>query len=258
VTPNQYGHIIDCVSAQCNAFAGGNINLKPESSDTRELGLVFTPTFIDGFTATVDYFNIRLTGAIGTLPFANVLDQCATTAGPFFCGLIHRGTGGILFGTGPGAGFVTLTNINTGALQTKGMDFEANYTTDLSNWGLGDNGGLSFNFLGTWTKDFINTPFPGAASYNCAGLFGIVCGSITLASPVIPEWRHKLRATWTSPWDFDFSVAWRHISSVSFDGNTNDPSLNAPCGGPCNDKSDAQIDAFNYIDLAVNWTVHEG
>src|SRR6185437_5236308 len=34
VTPHQYGHIIDCISAQCNSFAGGNLNLKPESSDT--------------------------------------------------------------------------------------------------------------------------------------------------------------------------------------------------------------------------------
>src|SRR6185437_9830061 len=27
VTPAQYGHIIDCVSAQCNALFGGNLNL---------------------------------------------------------------------------------------------------------------------------------------------------------------------------------------------------------------------------------------
>jgi outer membrane receptor protein involved in Fe transport len=257
VTSGQYGKIIDCVSSQCNGLAGGNLNLKPESSDTRELGLVFTPTFIDGFTATVDYFNIRLTGAIGTLPFSAVIDQCATTGSPGFCNLIHRGTNGILFGTGPGAGFVTLINLNTGALQTKGMDFEANYTTDLSNWGLGDNGGLSFNFLGTWTKDYLVTPFPGAHTYNCSGLFGLICGGGNPDGPT-PEWRHKLRVTWTSPWDFDFSVDWRHLSSINFDANTTDPTLSAPCGGPCNDKSDAHIDAFNYIDLAVNWTVHEG
>ncbi|HSC18575.1 MAG TPA: TonB-dependent receptor [Rhizomicrobium sp.] len=256
VTAAEYGNIIDCPAAQCNALFGGNLNLKPESSDTREVGLVLTPTFLDGFTATVDYFNIRLTGAIGTIPWATIFQQCAVTGAPGFCSLIHRGPQGVLFGSGAGVGFITNTNLNTGALQTRGMDFEANYVSDLSNWGMGDNGSLAFNFLGTWTKDYQNTPYPGAHTYNCAGLFGITCGT------PIPEWRHKLRVTWTSPWDFDFSLAWRHMSSVNFDGNTLDPTLSGNCTGvpgtPCGDKSDATIGSYDYLDLAVNWTVYEG
>ena len=92
--------------------------------------------------------------------------------------------------------------------------------------------------------------------YDCAGLFGIICGT------PIPEWRHKLRVTWTSPWDFDLSLQWRHISGVDFDGNTNDPTLRGNCGGPLTgatcDFSDAHIGSFDYFDLATNWTVHEG
>jgi outer membrane receptor protein involved in Fe transport len=252
VTADQYGHVIDCPAAQCNALLGGNINLKPEISNTRELGLVFTPTFFQGFTATIDYFDIRLTGAIGTIPYATILSQCATTGSPAFCGLIHRGVGGTLFGAGTGVGYITDTNLNTGALQTKGMDFEANYSTDFASWGWGDYGGLNFNFLGTWTDEYNNEPYPGAHVYNCAGLFGLTCGT------PIPDWRHKLRVTWTAPWDFDLSFAWRHMSSVAFDANTSDATLSGPCGGPCGDKSDATIGAYDYFDIATNWTVHEG
>jgi outer membrane receptor protein involved in Fe transport len=263
VTPDQYGHIIDCPASQCNALLGGNINLKPEVSDTRELGLVFTPTFIEGFTATIDYFNIRLTGAIGTIPYNTILLQCLNTGSPAFCGLIHRGPGGSLFGSGAGVGFITDTNLNTGALQTKGMDFEANYSTDFASWGWGDYGGLNANFLGTWTDSYTVEPYPGAHVYDCAGLFGLTCaGGGSGPSGPTPAWRHKLRVTWTAPWDFDLSFAWRHLSSVAFDGNQNDETLRGNCNGlpapgPC-DLSDASIGAFDYFDLATNWTVHEG
>ncbi len=261
VTTGQYGHIIDCPAAQCNALFGGNINLKPEISNTRELGLVFTPTFIEGFTATIDYFNIRLTGAIGTIPYDTILFQCGVTGSPTFCNLIHRGPGGTLFGSGAGVGFIQDTNLNTGALQTKGMDFEANYSTDFASWGWGDYGGLNLNFLGTWTDEYSVEPYPGAHVYDCAGFFGITCAGGSPSGPT-PDWKHKLRVTWSAPWDFDLSFAWRHLSGVQFDGNSTDPTFSGNCTGvpgvPCGDLSDDHIGAYDYFDIATNWTVHEG
>jgi len=137
--------------------------------------------------------------------------------------------------------------------------------------GEGDNGGIALNFVGTWTEQYkfepIDTVTAIAASltppYNadCAGKFGNVCGTPT------PRWRHKLRVTWNSPWDFDLSVAWRYMSRVSLDLNTGDPLnpishganlLNGLCGGPCGLTSEATIPAYNYFDLAGTWTVHEG
>jgi iron complex outermembrane receptor protein len=257
VTASQYGNVIDCPAAQCNALFGGNTNLKPEKSDTREVGIVLTPTFLDGFTATIDYFNIKVAGFIGVVPQLNVLAGCAIAGAPGFCNEIHRGVGGILFGSPPAGGFVTSLTTNTGSEKTDGMDFEANYNTDLSNWGLGDNGSLSFNFLGTWTKSFVITPtsvevdtIAGVPhlSGDCSGLFGLFCGT------PIPAWRHKLRTTWTSPWDFDLSLQWRHLSSVSFDADQTAPIFNGPLG----DLSDAKIDSFNYLDFAGDWTIREG
>ena len=257
VTAGEYGHILQCISGQCGGFFGGNLTLKPETSSTTEVGLVLTPTFLQGFNATIDYFDISVKGAIGVIPPAVTLTNCANTGDPFYCDLIHRSPGpgqfkGALFGTGPNAGFVTATNLNTGSFKTSGVDFEANYSTQLEDWGMGASGGLAFAFLGTYTQSFKVTPLPGAHEYDCAGLFGLTCGT------PIPTWRHRLRVTWTSPWDFDLSMAWRHMSSVSFDANTNDPTLSGPCGGPCGDLSDAKISAYDYIDLAGDYTVREG
>jgi iron complex outermembrane receptor protein len=284
VTAAQYGDgngtdiVPQCISGQCGELGGGNLKLKPETSDTKEYGIVLTPSFLQGFTATVDYFDIKLEGAVGVIPEKNALSGCAVDDIAALCSLIHRSPtlNGAIFGTGAAAGFVVATNVNTGRVQTSGVDFEANYTTHLEDWGMGANGSLSANFLGTWTQTFANTPFPGFEDnffsldgskllysqdhYNCAGLFGITCGT------PIPRWRHKLRVTWTSPWDFDLSLDWRHMSSVKFDGNQPDDALGGPnkacfdatgLQGFC-DLSDAKISAYDYLDISGDYTIREG
>jgi len=283
-TAAEYGNggttdtIPQCISGQCGELGGGNLHLVPETSDTKEYGIVLTPSFLQGFTATVDYFDITLEGAIGVVPEKNTLSGCAVSDITSLCDLIHRSPtlNGAIFGTGAAAGFVVATNVNTGRVSTSGVDFEANYTTHLEDWGMGANGSLSANFLGTWTQTFTNTPFPGFADnfysadgshvvftrdyYECAGLFGITCGT------PIPKWRHKLRVTWTSPWDFDLSLDWRHMSSVKFDGNQPDDALGGPNPG-CQqalgfqgfcDLSDAKISSYDYLDISGDYTIREG
>jgi outer membrane receptor protein involved in Fe transport len=274
----KYGTVPQCISGQCGELGGGNLNLKPETSDTKEYGIVFTPSFLQGFTATVDYFDIKVDGAIGVVPEKNTLQGCALGDIASLCDLIKRSPalGYAIFGTGTTAGYVIATDVNTGRIQTSGVDVEANYTTHLEDMGLGNNGSLSANFLGTWTQSFANTPFPGFEDnfynadgskvlysrdhYECAGLFGVTCGT------PIPKWRHKLRLTWTSPWDFDLSLDWRHMSSVEFDGNKPDDGLGGPnpfceqkfgLAGDC-DLSDQKISSYDYFDIAGDYTIREG
>jgi outer membrane receptor protein involved in Fe transport len=126
---------------------------------------------------------------------------------------------------------------------------------------MGPYGGLAFNFVGTWLDHLITQSVPDQPGtlYDCAGLYGQVCYTPN------PEWRHKFRVTWTSPWDFDFSLQWRHIGGVNLDANTTNPNIGGGtnnCAGStlhgiC-DFVDNSIDAFNYVDLAVNWNVREG
>ncbi len=129
----------------------------------------------------------------------------------------------------------------------------------MDSWGLWRGyGSIAFNFVGTWTKNLITEPAPpgspffnpAAPTYDCAGKFGLICSAA--GTEVTPKWRHKLRVTWTTPWDFDFSVQWRFISGVSFDGNSPNPNLN---DGLPFDLSDATINNFNYLDIAFDWNV---
>ena len=254
--PNAGSVLLQYPAAQCNQEVGGNILLKPETADTKSIGLVFTPTFIDGFTATIDYFDIRVSKFISTIPPEVTLTECygaTATAGSEaqFCPLVTRNQLGQIYG----GGFVSSVNLNTGYLLTKGIDFELNYTANMDSWGMTGAGSLDFNFVGTYLDSLTTEPVPEPGSvgtYECSGLFGTVCGSPD------PKWRHKFRITWTSPWDVDLSLNWRHLSGVNFDSNTNNPLLNGVCGGPCGDNADNHISAYDYFDLAANWQVREG
>ena len=96
VTAGEYGHINQCISSQCNIQSGGNPLLKPEDSDTKSVGFVFTPTFLPGFNLTVDWFDISVKNVITGLPLSISLNECLSSATTIatgsqtYCSLIHR------------------------------------------------------------------------------------------------------------------------------------------------------------------------
>jgi outer membrane receptor protein involved in Fe transport len=247
--PNAGSGVLTCPAAQCNQAIGGNVDLRPETSDTLSAGIVLTPTFIPGFSATIDYFHIKVTTVIGFAGAQFTANQCYVDDIEEACNKIKRSALHQIWG----AGWVENFNTNTGLLATSGWDFEANYQTDLADWDLGNNGSLAFAFNGTWLDTLKVQPLSNAPEtrYDCAGLFGVICGTPN------PEWRHKLRVTWSSPWDVDLSTQWRHIASVDLDINTSDVNLGGGPGGGANDQADATIDSFNYFDLTAIWHVWE-
>jgi iron complex outermembrane recepter protein len=70
-------------------------------ADTYTAGVVLTPTFLPGFSASVDYFNIEVNGAIQGIGADTIVQQCTDTADPFFCGLINRDGSGSLWRSAP-------------------------------------------------------------------------------------------------------------------------------------------------------------
>ena len=55
---------------------GGNSNLEAEKSDSITIGGVLTPTFIPGFSASVDYYNIKVKKAISGLTAQFIVNKC--------------------------------------------------------------------------------------------------------------------------------------------------------------------------------------
>ncbi|THD62311.1 TonB-dependent siderophore receptor [Phenylobacterium sp.] len=243
---------------QYQGQTGGNPNLRPEISDTYTGGVVWRPTFAPGLNVSVDYFNIQVDNYIGTIGENLILNQCLTTLSTQFCGLVHRSPGDNSLWLDP-TGFVQDTTLNTGSLKTDGVDINVDYRIDLSTLGLGDNGTVAASFVGTWLDKLTTQPLPGGPSYDCAGLYGPTCESANGEGPA-PKWRHKMRVTWNTPYSYgdwfkslSFSLQWRYLGRVTLDAFSSNPLLNNP---GLQYESDRVLAAQNYIDLTMNFTVH--
>jgi outer membrane receptor protein involved in Fe transport len=215
ITAAQYGGIVANPSAQYNGLQGGNPHLQPEIADTRSFGVVFTPSFVPGLAASIDYYNIYFTGLIGVTGATNILDQCALTGSASFCGLVHRAptTGSLWLST---AGYIVDTELNTGYIETDGIDLDLKYGTPLPA-GFGH---LSANLAANWLHEFVVEPYIGAAKYDCAGLYGSTCsnGVETTAEP-LPKFRSRFTTTWATPWlGLDATLTWRHIQRTTNEG----------------------------------------
>ncbi|MCF8503943.1 MAG: TonB-dependent receptor [Caulobacter sp.] len=223
-------------AGQYNFLQGGDTGLTPESADTYTYGLVFTPSFIPGLSVSVDYYDIEVTNLISTVGAANTLTACYDFGITASCDLIQRNPNGQLW---VGTGNVIDLNTNIGGLEVSGVDVVANYRFSLDNLGLTDMGGLSLNFVGSWLEKHNTDPGAGQALDECVGKFAGDCGTPK------PEWRHRARATWETPWDASISLTWRHIGEVEeHNGTTTD--------------IDYAFEAENYWDVSGNWEVKDG
>lgn len=259
---NGVSTITQCTSQQCNLTVGGNTALKPEKAETWTWGVNLTPDFIKGLSASVDYWDIKVDNYIGTIPSSAILNGCYTTQ-PGYCQFIHReGTGiynGINYGTGAPynsysldnttIGGVVQTNQNVDSLHNTGVDFDISYRRNIADFGMGlpEVGSIGVNFLGTYTMEAKTQVIDSVATYDCAGYFGTNCFQPT------PVWRHTMRVTWSTPWNADFSVNWRHLSGVSLDSNS--PSQPNYVGAGNLDLVDAKIPAYDYIDLSASYVL---
>nr|WP_314545137.1 TonB-dependent receptor [uncultured Massilia sp.] len=237
VTAAQYGNILDNPAQQYNGLFGGNANLKPETSKSYTFGLVLTP--MRNLSLTFDYFNMKVKDVIDSLPATTTLTDCLTTGNAGSCSLIHRGANGSLW-MDNGA-YIVANNQNLGMRKTSGVDVQGNYRMKLPN----AMGNLDVNLVGTWLKEFLKEDAPGMGSYDCAGLFGPSCGT------PLPKWRHKLRGTWSTPWNVDLALTWRYIDDVQVSSTSGNPIL---AGNP--EPGDATFGKRNYLDLAAAWKIN--
>lgn len=117
----------------------GNPNLVPEDADTLTAGIVLTPRFLPGFSASIDYYKIDISGAFATPTADIILSECQAS-NPLYCALVDRDGAGVLQS-------VTVASVNAASERTSGWDFQADYRMDA--WG----GDLDFSVMGNYTTD---------------------------------------------------------------------------------------------------------
>jgi len=241
---------------QYNGLQGGNPNLKPETADTWTAGVVWQPPFVPGLNLTADFFDIDVTDYISNIGADTIIKNCISGQNPEFCALVHRDSVGSIRST---QGFVTDTVLNQGGLHTRGFDFSAGYRTGLDTFGIQGMGSISANFVGTYLDKLETTILNGSAPVDCAGLYGAQCSSsLGGATSPNPKWRHKLRVTWNTPFEYwwmsnlALSAQWRYFGSTDLDATSSNPVLAAPFNA-----TDAKLGSRSYLDLLATFKIKD-
>jgi iron complex outermembrane recepter protein len=101
-------------------LSGGNPELEPEKGDSVGVGVIYSPLWARGLSASLDYFEIELTDFIGVADIDTVLFECAERGVPTVCDAIRRFPDGSV-------SFVSVVGRNLGRLETSGFDFALNW-----------------------------------------------------------------------------------------------------------------------------------
>ena len=159
--------IIGQASFSCRYITGGNPKLVPEKANTISAGIVFTPTFIEGFRASLDWYQIHVHGGL-TFPGTsnsnagdNIANRCALGELNYCASISGRRADGQYDS-------IFVSKVNAALLSTAGFDFVADYGFDV--WNGQFDLGVNLNYTYDYSQDLLGVRFQGAglsdARYN--------------------------------------------------------------------------------------------
>jgi iron complex outermembrane receptor protein len=123
----------------------GNLELEPEEADTLGVGIVWRPSFAPGLGLSIDYYEIDIDKAIGTVSAQDIADRCFM-GNQRFCDAIVRGL------NENRVEVITQLNnqpFNFEKLTARGLDVEASYRLSLDKLVSSWRGDLALRFMGT-------------------------------------------------------------------------------------------------------------
>ncbi|MCJ8318891.1 MAG: TonB-dependent receptor [Colwellia sp.] len=174
----------------------GNINLQPEKADTLTVGIVYTPSFIDNLSLTIDYYDIDITDVMGGSGIQNTLDKCAReedVTNSIYCPLVVRGSDGNVLD-------VLNTTVNQAYTNIKGVDFEASYLLSLNEYGQ-----IDFSFNAT---KLLDSSYSDSDEDEIHDVTGIGYNNVELKARFVMNYSYEdLTANWTTNYAEGFQVS---------------------------------------------------
>jgi outer membrane receptor protein involved in Fe transport len=173
--------------------SGGNPDLKPEVGDTLTAGVIYQPSWLPGFSLSVDGYDIKITNAFSNENGSTVATQqrCKDSGGTStYCDLIVRD---------PTTNTITQfysRAINAASTTARGLDIETNYATRLFGRPL------SLRVLGTWQPEL--RTITALTDIDLAGSAGT------------PEWRATAFMDYSLTDQFRVSLSQRWRSAVTW------------------------------------------
>jgi outer membrane receptor protein involved in Fe transport len=235
-------------SPSVNTISGGNPDLKQETADTYSIGTVWRSPFDHALartlSASIDFFNIKIADAVGSISQADVVDRCFNrdgTSNPgyavanFYCDLITRDA------SSGNINLVKALSLNLATYKTSGIDLQVDWSFALGDVGLPDGAGrIRVNSAATYTQSFDVGSFPGSPVVNYAGSTGNQALSNDLSHP---RWKAVTSLTY-SVGPFAIGTHWRYISAMKYFAKVTDPTDTTP-----------DVPAYSYFDVDAHWKI---
>ncbi len=222
--------------------SGSNPDLTPETSKSKTLGLVWSPTFAEGLNLTLDWWTVKIENTIVGDSETNVLadcyvrgieSRCSSPSGSRFT----RDANGVI------TSFFT-SNINAGFVETEGFDFDLTYSMNT------DYGKFGVAWLNSYTsknelKVDNDQSTPPSQQNGFAGAGGIV---FRLRSNATLSWEN-------GPWGVSWTA--RYFSGVkeacAFEDRCNLPEYTAPdLGGQIDPQDEIGSNTFHDVQVRFN------
>jgi outer membrane receptor protein involved in Fe transport len=205
---------------------GGNPDLKPETSNSLTLGVIFEPKFLPGFDLTADYWSIDIKDVITQFNYSRLLYLCVdlpTIDNPF-CKLSQR--------EAPLGNPVSITStqVNASRMYARGIDVGANYRASLGG------GQLRLGFKGSYLLENVTETTPGISAGDV----------INDGGWQNPRFRGTLLVSYKTG-GFNISLDTRFISASKYEENVDSPES----------YDDNSVPSRLYNDLALSFDIDD-
>lgn len=167
---------------QINARNGGNPNLNPETSISKTVGFIYSPSAVPHLSFGATYYHIEIDNTIQPYGAQNVINACFLTGNQTYCPDIKRNA------LGEPTQILNLEQ-NVGSTVTSGIDFDVGYhfTTSV--------GRFDTQLTTTHVRAFRTITPTGSGSSSVLNYVGReLAGSNQPLS--VPSWKANLRIGW--------------------------------------------------------------
>ena len=270
---SKIGVIKNPTAGQANITTGGNLFLKPEKATTWTVGAVLRPRFFPGFSATIDYYHIKVKDAITVPTPGDIIAACfgptptsppANASLPACTAIRRDAVTGQLDGSPaevPGL-FGALSN--QGTIATDGVDVTFDYRHNLGTI-LNAPAKLALAFGGNYTHSGKFQATPTGLNRECVGFYSANCGFPS--GGLEPKYSFNERTT-LSLGRVDLSLLWRYMSSMKYEPGlpplfsgtiVTEPASRAGEPGTLNGETVNfnRIPAVHYFDFSTRFNVNE-
>jgi iron complex outermembrane receptor protein len=254
---------VNSSAALNNVYQIGNPHLQPETSRSRGIGFVYTPAWLEGFNASVDWYDIRIRDAVGDLGYqATVYDCYARNSDPA-CAQITRAADGSI------SQVTDFPQNVPGGIETEGYDIALSYRHATPFGNISARWNTNYvDYFGEIGKPAPGSPLPDGSTAQ-GNVVGLNSPNLALSSlfGVIWRLRSQMQLVWDrAPWSA--SITGRYFSHIDEDCSVviniaqqlGDPSLNNLCSNPNNPiliggnpVPENRVPSVTFTDLEGSW-----